>query len=221
MPDSSRNLKVEDEHYRELVAILFAVVVGFSIDTYNETIFVTSLTEIITPEWFAIILIYIAIILSWIGYHFWLSKYSYDTKTTRGVIRLFVDVAIVVLYAYLLYTVHWIIDPKDAPTLMPLFDSAGGVAWFLLGYILVFVLYIINDLLVLPKDEYCTSVLGLCKHAVKCFFIAFGYIIYSLWPGGEPESPVEGAPGHIVKSIIAVMGMSYFLWLSRIRCCSM
>lgn len=155
MPEETHagELSVDDEYVRELVTILFAVVVGFSIDTYADTIFTDSLHEVFSPPWVGIMLVYISIVLSWIGYHFWIIKYSYQTSGVFWILRLFIDIAIVISYAYLLYIIRWIVSPETAPDFFLGIDSAGGTMWFLYAYTLVFILYIINDALVVPNHD--------------------------------------------------------------------
>lgn len=89
-----------------LVDIVFGVVFGLSIPTVfgsdtNITI-PNSWVNILTISNFALFVAYISIILSWIGYHKAMEQYPFKIGV-GGSRRFFMDLAIVFLYAVLIY----------------------------------------------------------------------------------------------------------------------
>lgn len=133
-----------------LVDIVFAVVVGQSINEYRSQLFPP---ETGTLSFWALTGVYIAIILSWIGYHYLLQRKRYRIReTTFGKIRLAADLAIVVLYSYLLLSVRWFTEGSDGPPDFYVFPMDAPSA-YILGFITVFVLYITSDALVGIEEE--------------------------------------------------------------------
>lgn len=79
--------------------ILFAVVLGASLIEFNEFLFPPVVSSL---SFWALIVVYVAVITSWIGWHKSTSKYPY-TDTILGMTRAVVDGLIIVLYVALLY----------------------------------------------------------------------------------------------------------------------
>jgi len=89
-----------------LVDIVFGVVFGLSIPTIfgsNTTLALpNSLAEIVTPSNTALLIAYVAIILSWVGYHKAMEHYPFKIGH-GGTMRFFIDLAIVFSYAVVIY----------------------------------------------------------------------------------------------------------------------
>lgn len=130
-----------------LVDIVFAVVVGQSVTTYSDLLFPPKVSSL---AFWALLGVYASIILSWIGYHYLLQHSPYEVQTKAGKFRLTDDLAIVVMYSYLLVTVEWFRDGIQQTLFGVTVDPPGA---YLLGYITVFVLYMLNDVLVWSEQN--------------------------------------------------------------------
>jgi hypothetical protein len=83
-----------------LIDIMFGLTITQGFVLYRDLISNPSLsTQIVT-----LILVYATVILSWIGYHTSILHYPYN-KSAWSNIRLFLDIIILVLYAYLVFVV--------------------------------------------------------------------------------------------------------------------
>jgi len=118
--------KFFSEHLVTLVQVFFAVVIGGGLIEFHEILFSPKNT---VPFW-ALIVVFATSIMSWTGYHTSMGKYPY-THTGFGILRLFSDIAIVIVYAFLLFagTSHEILAES-----------------YLLGFSIVFLLYVISGL---------------------------------------------------------------------------
>ena len=98
----SQNKNFDTNSYSDrllrLVQVVFAVVIGGSLIQFNEILFPPQCTI----EFWALFGVYVSAIMSWAGYHHRMNEYPY-TPTKFGVIRLFIDIFIVIIYAYLLF----------------------------------------------------------------------------------------------------------------------
>ncbi len=130
-----------------LVDIVFAVVVGQSITTYTDLLFPPSVTSL---AFWALLGVYASVILSWIGYHLLLQHSPYQVRTRAGKFRLTDDLAIVVMYSYLLVTVEWF---REGVHQILFGFTVDPPAAYLLGYVAVFVLYMLNDVLVWSEQN--------------------------------------------------------------------
>lgn len=137
-----------------LVDIVFAVVVGQSINEYRSQLFPPEVTSL---SFWALIGVYAAIILSWIGYHHLLKNKKYLIEETAfAKLRLTNDLSIVVLYSYLLLSVSWFPEGSEGPPDLYTVPMDAPVA-YLLGFAIIFLLYIINDVLVGVEEERATG----------------------------------------------------------------
>lgn len=137
-----------------LVDIVFAVVVGQSINEYRSQLFPPEVTSL---SFWALIGVYAAIILSWIGYHHLLKNKKYLIEETAfAKLRLTNDLSIVVLYSYLLLSVSWFQEGSEGPPDLYTVPMDAPVA-YLLGFTIIFLLYIINDVLVGVEEERATG----------------------------------------------------------------
>jgi len=132
------DLKLSDK-LTSFVNILFGVVIGQSVSRYSDLIFHPSWTL----PWIALLILYVIVILSWIGYHRALLTYPYRIIPYPGVrgllryflgfLRLVTDVAIVGIYAFLLFEIQAVKDGGPSPTLNR----------YLLGFFMIYVLYLL------------------------------------------------------------------------------
>ena len=162
--ESDEEQAIGVEYFRDIVTVLFTVVVAFSIRTYNDTLF--NSPNPLTQPYVALVGAYSAILFSWIGYHFWIIKYPYETRDAVGQFRLVIDLAIVMSYAYLLYTIQWIIAPQKAPEFFWGLVQSTGTVWYLWVFVVIFLLYIVNDFLVWENHQagaghICLSIVAL------------------------------------------------------------
>ena len=108
------------EYFVKLVDIIFGLTITQSFLLYKDTI--------ISPELSAanlsLVLVYLTIILSWIGYHKSILHYPYN-KSFWSRLRLFFDILILLLYAYLVFI-------------------GQDLTKVLIGLVMVFILYAIN-----------------------------------------------------------------------------
>lgn len=90
----------------DLIDIVFAVVVGTSIAAIfaNDSLRAwPSLQEIVTLSNMSLIVAYVAVVLSWVGYHHMIELNPY-TLNRWGYIRFGIDVVIVFVYTILIYS---------------------------------------------------------------------------------------------------------------------
>lgn len=90
----------------DLIDIVFAVVVGTSIAAIfadNSLQKYPALSEVITLQNLSLIVAYIAVVLSWVGYHRMIELNPY-TLNKWGYIRFGIDVIIVFMYTILIYS---------------------------------------------------------------------------------------------------------------------
>lgn len=79
--------------------VVFAVVLGGGLIQFNDILFPPRFSTI---EFWALFGVYATSIMSWTGYHHRITDYNY-THTKSGILRLFTDVFIVIMYAFLLF----------------------------------------------------------------------------------------------------------------------
>ena len=124
--------KISDQLVR-LVQVFFALVLGQSLVIFKVVLldpFAHGLAA------FALGTVFYTIVASWIDWHVVMAHRPYDTRQLVDRFRIYSDVAIAVLYAYLLFTIE------------PLISDAGvSLVYHLIGYPLVFVLYLTSGFL--------------------------------------------------------------------------
>lgn len=127
------------EYLRGIVSILFAVVLGLSIEQYRDL-----LNPVNWEPFLALLTIHISIVFSWIGYHDLLLNYSYK-DSIWSLFRVLNDVAIVILYAFLIYIA---VEVGTGTKVSLLYLEWEPTVIYLFGFCLVYSLYIINDIFV-------------------------------------------------------------------------
>jgi hypothetical protein len=91
----------------DLIDIVFGVVVGinFAMLFNNPIENFPSLDQIITLPHASLLVAYVAIILSWMGYHQMMEHDSYTLKNRWGYLRFSIDVIIVFVYTVLMFSI--------------------------------------------------------------------------------------------------------------------
>lgn len=87
------------QHFRTFVEIFFAVVLGGSILELHTFLFPPHPSN---PSFWALVVVYITAVTSWIGWHGSTFKYPYSNSAT-GHVRSVLDGVIVITYAALLF----------------------------------------------------------------------------------------------------------------------
>lgn len=105
-----------------LVQVVFAVIIGGGLIQFHEILFPP---KNIVAFW-ALFGVYVTSITSWTGYHARMNDYPY-THFRLGILRLFADISIVIMYAFLLF----------AGT-----RQGQSIESYLWGFSIVFLLYI-------------------------------------------------------------------------------
>ena len=118
--------KFFSDHLVTLVQVFFAVVIGGGLIEFHEIIFSP---QNAVPFW-ALIVVFVTSIMSWTGYHTSMGQYPY-THTGFGILRLFSDIFIVIVYAVLLFV-----------------GTSQGILseYYLWWFSAVFLLYVISGL---------------------------------------------------------------------------
>ena len=129
---SSDQQRVSDQLVR-LVQVFFALVLGQSLVVFNRVLLDPLAYGLAAVAWVSV---FYTIVASWIDWHVVMARRPYDTRQTVDRFRIYSDVGIAVLYAYLLFTIE------------PLITDPGATLFHhLLGYPLVFSLYLVSGLL--------------------------------------------------------------------------
>jgi hypothetical protein len=174
-PDE-RTRRISDQLVR-LVQVFFGVVAGQGLVLYHEVV-VSPLQHNRIPAALALTSIYVMIVWSWIDWNSTMDDRPYDfrsrARTTLGRWqtrferwRLYSDIVIVVLYSYMLFQVAPLVNH-------PNFD----IRYLLLGYPLVFALYLVSgELRILRYGRPASNIQPILEHLV--IFIAL-FIVYIL-----------------------------------------
>ena len=145
--------KISDQLVR-LVQVFFALVLGQSLVVFNDVLLDPLAHGLAAFAWGSV---FYTIVASWIDWHVVMARRPYDTRQPIERFRIYSDVSIAVLYAYLLFTIEALIT-----------DPSVTLYYHLIGYPLVFGLYLASGLLRLwvhgkkaskPLPMVCTGVL--------------------------------------------------------------
>jgi hypothetical protein len=143
MDDSNRKIS---EHLVRLVQVLFGVVAGQSLLLYRHVI-TSPFHHWSVAAAIALFSIYMMIVWSWIDWTATMETRPYDFRPHRGIprgglvcqterFRFYTDIAIVSVYAYILFQVEPLVK-----------DPGADIRYLLLGYPLVFALYLASGIL--------------------------------------------------------------------------
>jgi uncharacterized HAD superfamily protein len=130
-PDQQR---VSDQLVR-LVQIFFALVLAQSLVLFRSTLLHPFNYENRIAV-LALVCVFYTTVASWIDWHVAMARRPYDTRRLPERFRVYSDVGISMLYAYLLFTIEPLVNDPDA-----------SLSLHLLGYPLVFGLYLVSGLL--------------------------------------------------------------------------
>src|SRR5690349_564151 len=98
MGDAAENkITITSKVYIGFIDVLFGVIVGVSFTDFRAIL----VPIILKFETFTLLLAYVTVIGSWIGYHI-----AIENKPDRSVYRFIVDLIILYLYFYLIYSVQ-------------------------------------------------------------------------------------------------------------------
>ena len=145
--------KISDQLVR-LVQVVFALVLGQSLVVFSGVLLDPMAHGLAAFAWVSV---FYTIVASWIDWHVVMARRPYDTRQPVDRFRIYSDVGIAVLYAYLLFTIEALITSPSAT-----------LYYHLIGYPLVFGLYLASGLLRLwvhgkkasrPFPMVCTGVL--------------------------------------------------------------
>ena len=143
---TKKNISLPPQYFVNFVQILFGVVLGSSILVFRDTLFALDFKN---PSFWALISVYITASTSWMGWHQSNVKYPYS-ESKSGYLRSVLDALIVATYAALLYFGNTV--NKSFPANNPIVEPNNSLFMYLLGFILVFVLYYFSGLV--RKAEY-------------------------------------------------------------------
>lgn len=129
-----------------LVQVVFAVVIGGGLIEFREILFPPKGTIAL----YALIAVYATAIMSWAGYHYRMEQYPY-THTKLGIWRLFIDILIVITYAFLLFA-----------------GTTQAIEPYLWGFSVVFLWYVISGLL--RCKEYAEPEASRLRLLIKFFY---------------------------------------------------
>ena len=111
--------KISDQLVR-LVQVFFALVLGQSLVVFKGVLLDPMDHGLAAFAWGAV---FYTIVASWIDWHVLMARRPYDTRQTADRFRIYSDVGIAVLYAYLLFTIEPLIT-----------DPGATLSYHLLGY---------------------------------------------------------------------------------------
>jgi hypothetical protein len=135
------------DHLVRLVQVFFGVVAGQGLVLYRDVV-VSPFEDGRSVAALALVSIYMMIVWSWIDWNTTMEIRPYDFRRAKSSAvgprvlehlerwRLYADIAIVATYAYTLFQV--------APLVK---DSGADIRYLLLGYVIVFVLYLVSGFL--------------------------------------------------------------------------
>jgi hypothetical protein len=176
-PDD-RTKNVSDQLVR-LVQVFFGVVAGQGLVLYRSVL-VSPFDHDHIPAALALVSIYVMIVWSWIDWNMSMEDHPYDFRTRAPTTlgrwqtrcerwRLYSDILIVVLYSYMLFQVGPLVGHPNA-----------DIRYLLLGYPLVFVLYLASGELRILRYGPLASNLRPILEFLGAFVILLGaYIV--LW----------------------------------------
>jgi hypothetical protein len=93
----SNNLPAITKIHLDLIDIVFGVIIGVSFTDFKQILVPIALKF----ETFTLLLAYVTVVGSWIGYHI-----AIDKKADTSVFRFITDLIILYLYFYLIYSIQ-------------------------------------------------------------------------------------------------------------------
>jgi hypothetical protein len=150
------------------VDIIFGVVIAESFAQYHDSLFHPSLPP--SPIFAGLLTVYIVTVMSWIGYHSSVTKYPYKNSNLAK-LRFSIDLVIVAMYAYLFYSVGT-------------FETNPDLSSYLLGFPIIFTLYIASGLI--KQKEYNDEaskqrLLRACLVVFILMYCIYHFLVLPLW----------------------------------------
>jgi len=118
-----------------LVQVFFALVLAQSLFLFRSAL-LDPFSEKNRIAVLALVGVFYTTVASWVDWHVAMAHRPYDTRQHSERFRVYADVGVSALYAYLLFTVEPLVG-----------NPAGSLTWHLLGYPMVFGLYLVSGFL--------------------------------------------------------------------------
>ena len=189
--------RVSDQLVR-LVQVFFALVLGQSLVVFKVVLLDPFSHALAAFAWGTV---FYTIVASWIDWHVVMARRPYDTRQLVDRFRIYSDVAIAVLYAYLLFTIETLIN-----------DPGATLVYHLIGYPLVFALYLASGLLRRwvhgQKASRPSHIVGAF---IAYFLLTIGY--HLAWTHGHVDAENQNA---LTVTIVLLLMFGY-RWLRRLR----
>lgn len=186
-----RDRRISD-HLVRLVQIIFALVLAQSLFYYKDVI-VDPLSTRNRIATVALVSVFLMTVLSWIDWHVTMELHPYDRRALVEWVRLAADLMVVVLYAYLLFA----IEPLRS-------TPAGDISGFLLGFPIVFALYLASGLA--RKARYGVAASRSFPIVLFLFFFCALWLSYRFIPAWHTRS------GNLVFAGFSASGVVGYRW---------
>lgn len=168
-----RDRRISDQLVR-LIQIVFALVVAQSLFLYREVV-VHPFAASHRSALLALLAVFLTTVLSWIDWHITMELHPFDRRNWVEWVRLAADLLIVVLYAYLLFTVEPFVDTPGA-----------SLRAYLLGFPLVFSLYLLSG--ATRKATYGVAASRFVPILVFLCFFGVLWVAYVAWFSGPSSA---------------------------------
>jgi hypothetical protein len=191
-----RMKNISDQLLR-LVQVFFGVVAGQGLVLYRSVV-VSPFDHDHIPATLALFSIYLMIVWSWIDWNMSMEDRPYDFRTSArrwqtGAERwrLYSDIVIVVLYSYMLFQVAPLVD-----------DPNADIRFLLLGYPLVFLLYLVSgELRILRYGRDASKLRPIVEYLIAFLVLLGAYVV--LWHCGVSKFWLN------VSSLVVAMVTTY------------
>lgn len=197
-----RDKRISD-HLVRLVQILFGVVAGQSLLLYRDVI-TSPFHHSTVVAALALASIYVMIVWSWIDWNRTMELRPYDFRPQRLVgrlveqserFRLYSDLAIVTVYAYVLFQVAPLVG-----------DPSADIRYLLLGYPVVFALYLVSGVLrIVRYGSRASNVAPILWFLAIFLTILFGYAALR-------RTAIGGFALNCIALVATVVAMRSYRW---------
>lgn len=136
---TEQDKRISDQLVR-LIQVIFGIVLAQSLGRY-DTVILSPFSKNHILAFCALITVFTATILSWIDWHITMEKRPYNFGPGEPLriyhkLRVFSDVLVVTLYAYVLFAIKKFSD-----------DSSGDISGFIIGFVYIYAGYLISGAL--------------------------------------------------------------------------
>jgi hypothetical protein len=200
--------KTVSGHLVRLVQILFGVVAGQSLLLYRDVVTSPFHHSTIVAA-LALLSIYLMIVWSWIDWNITMEEAPYDFRTHADVrggrfiehserFRLYSDIAIVTIYAYLLFQVNPLVD-----------DPGADLRYLLIGYPAVFTLYLVSGVLrILRHGRKMSSIPPILMYLTM-------FVAILIWYIGVRQTDFSNFTLNVITLVVATVAMRSYRWYRR------